>query len=176
MSGDGTVKHRIIRAILAIGIIAGTIAGCTSFSPVYGDRTVSSLEYARFNFAAPDSRIEQIVLDRLKVAFPGPALPTDPLLDVRVDTTGGLASAMSDSFDVGRPSNVRMQATVTIARDGSTIFTATRFSDTSYQGGKLNPVDIANVAGASERAAEAVAESIRAAILAGYRPPPSAAQ
>ncbi|MFC3703872.1 hypothetical protein ACFOOL_03775 [Devosia honganensis] len=154
----------------AIGALMLTmvLAACTSFAPVYGGHA-GGMEAARFNFAAPANREEQLILNRLRLAFPGPAAPDDPVLRVTAATRSP-GDALSDAFAVARPVNVRVEASVAISRDGVVLFEATRFADTARQAGKLTPVDLASATGAAERAAEAVAEALRAAILAGYRP------
>lgn len=164
------IKAIPLRLALAT-ILTATLAACTSFAPVYGDRTVPAMESVRFNFAEPDSRLEQIIFNRLKVAFPGQAGPDDPVLDLAVSTSAPAAS-ISNAFSVARPANVRVEATLTISRGETILFTATRFTDTAYQPGKLTPVDIASAQGAQETAAKATAESLRAAILGGYRTAP----
>jgi hypothetical protein len=154
-------------AIAAAALLTGLLTACTSFAPVYGDRSGAGMEAVRFNFASPDGRLEQIVLDRLKLAFPGQAGPNDPLLDISV-TTNTPPGSRSNAFSVGKPINTRVEATLTVTRGDAVQFTATRFADTAYQSGKLTPVDIASATGAQETAAKAVAEALRAAVLAGY--------
>ena len=156
-------------ALSATTLLAGLLAACTSFAPVYGDRSGAGMESVRFNFASPDSRLEQIIFDRLKLAFPGQAGPNDPVLDIVV-TTASLPGSQSNAFSIARPVNTRVEAALTIKGDDAVEFSATRFADTAYQSGKLTPVDIASVAGAQETAARSVAEALRAAVLAGYRP------
>jgi hypothetical protein len=156
-------------AIAATALLAGFLTACTSFAPVYGGRSGAGMEAVRFSFASPDSRLEQIVLGRLKLAFPGEAGPNDPVLDITV-TTASLPGSQSNAFSVARPVNLRVEATLTVTRDGEVEFSATRFADTAYQSGKLTPVDIASVAGAQETAARSVAEALRLSILSGYRP------
>ena len=151
-------------SIVATALLATILAACTSFSPVYGDRSGPDLQSARFNFAVPDSRLEQIIFDRLKLAFPGQAGPNDPILDIAA-TTSSLPGSMSNAIAVARPVNIRVEATVTITKDDRTLFEATRFADTAYQSGKLTPVDIASTQGAEETAAKAAAESLRLTIL-----------
>lgn len=163
------MKKQKLLPLATAGLLAGSLAGCTSFSPVYGDRSGSNMESARFNFAPPDSRIEQIILDRLKVAFPGEPTPQDPVLDISA-AVQGLPVSVSNAYPVARPINIRVEATVTIERGENVLFNATRFSDTAYQSGKLTPVDIATVAGAQETVALSTAEALRTAILAAYRP------
>lgn len=153
---------------MAVGLVGAVLAGCTSFTPLYGGSASAGTASARFNFAAPETRLEQVILNRLKLAFPGPATPADPVLDVTAHASEP-QSPLSNAVAAGRPVNVRVEATVTIARDGETLFEAARFSDTSYQGDKLAPTNRASVTTAQETAAGGVAEALRAAILAGYR-------
>ncbi|QYO77756.1 hypothetical protein [Devosia salina] len=158
-------------SLATMALLASLLTACTSFTPVYGDRPGAGMESVRFNFASPDSRIEQIIFDRLKLAFPGEAGPNDPVLDIAASAVS-LPGSMSNAFAVARPTNVRVQATVTITNDDRVLFEATRFADTAYQSGKLTPVDIASSQGAQETAARAAAESLRISVLSGYRPAP----
>jgi len=163
------MDRRHVLAIITAGLFAVGLSGCTSFSPVYGDMSGAGLADARFNFAPPTNRLEQVILNRLAVAFPNPAGPDDPVLSVSASSSSP-QRALSDAFDVGVPINVQVQASVTIAAGGQRLFSATRFTDTAYQGGKLSPTNQASAEGAREQAAESTAEALRAAILAGYRP------
>lgn len=162
------MTHRIFGSALAFAVLAGTLAGCTSLAPVYGDPSSGrDMSTVRFNFASPDNHLEQIILNRLKVAFPGPASPSDPILDIAAGTSTPQGS-MSDAYAVARPVNVRVEASVTIEQGDEVVFEATRFTDTAYQGGKLTPTDMASATAARESAARSTAEALRAAILAGY--------
>lgn len=155
---------------VALFVVAAALVACSSFVPVYGDRTETSMETVRFNFAAPDNRLEQIIIDRLKLVFPAKALPQDPVLDIVATLAGGGGSA-SSAFSVARPSNFRVQATVTIVQVDALLFNETRFVDSGFQGSKLTPTDLLSSTGAQESAARAVADSIRAAIISTYVPP-----
>ena len=163
------MKRRLLLRLAAIGAFSGILAACTSFAPVYGDRADTGIQSARFNFAPPDSRLEQLIINRLKIAFPGEAGHEDPLLDIAA-VSRSLPSSTSNAISVARPANVRVEATLTISQGDLVQFKVTRFTDTSYQSGKLTPVEIASSIGANESAARSTAESLRAAILAGYRP------
>lgn len=162
------MDKRHVLAFLGAGLMSAALAGCTSFAPVYGDMS-SGMASARFNFAPPTNRLEQIILNRLSVAFPAPAGPEDPVLKVTASAAGA-SGALSKAFAVGEPGAVRVQAAVRIVQGEAELFSATRFTDTSYQGGKLAPTNQASLEGARETAAESTAEALRAAILAGYRP------
>lgn len=163
------MSRRRVLALLGGGMLTLSLAGCTSFSPVYGDMSGGGLASARFNFAEPSNRLEQVILNRLRVAFPNAAGPGDPVLRVVARSTSP-AAALSDAFAVGTPVNVGVQATISIVQDEQTLFTATRFTETAYQGGKLSPSNLLSAEGTREAAAESTAEALRAAILAGYRP------
>lgn len=163
------MDRRRMFTLAGVGLLALGLSGCTSFTPVYGDMSDAGLANARFNFASPTNRLEQVILNRLAVAFPNPAGPNDPVLSVSASSSSS-QQALSDAFDVGAPINVQVRASVTITSGGERLFSATRFTDTAYQGGKLSPTNQASAEGAREQAAESTAEALRAAILAGYRP------
>lgn len=163
------MSRRDFLALLGSGLLAMGLAGCTSFSPVYGDGPGAGLADARFNFAPPTNRLEQVILNRLNVAFPAQGGPGDPVLRVSASSTSP-GQALSNAMAVGAPANVRVNATVSIVQDGTSVFSASRFADTSYQGGKLAPTNQASAEGAREAAAQSAAEALRAAIMAGYRP------
>lgn len=163
------MSRRDFLAFLFSGLLVIGLAGCTSFSPVYSDGAATGLAAARFNFAPPTSRLEQVVLNRLSLAFPAQGGPGDPVLRVSVSSTSP-GEALSNAMAVGAPVNVRVNATVSIVQDGATLFSASRFADTSYQGGKLAPTNQASAEGARDVAAQSAAEALRAAIMAGYRP------
>ncbi len=163
------MKRRQVLTLGAAGLLAMALAGCTSFAPVYGDASGAGLANARFNFAAPTNRLEQVILNRLAVAFPNPAGPNDPTLRVSAKSSARDA-ALSRAFAVGTPVNVRVEATITIVQGEQTLFSATRFVDSAYQSGSLTGVDLSSAAGTDEQAAESAAEALRAAVMAGYRP------
>jgi len=160
--------HQCLPALAAI-VLAFVLASCTSFAPVYGSHAGSGMAAARFNFAPPGSRLEQLVINRLKLAFPAPATEADPVLDVSV-SIGSPPGVRSSAFAMATPSRIRVYGVVTVAQGKTTVFEATRFVDTAYQSGKLTLAQIEISTGTQESAAISLADSIRAAILAGYRP------
>ncbi|SMQ60451.1 hypothetical protein SAMN06295905_0378 [Devosia lucknowensis] len=163
------MNRRTLLSGFGVAALAAVLSSCTSFAPVYGDLSSNSISAARFNFASPGSRLDQVALNRLKVAFPGAAQPSDPDLAVSIAVTT-LAAPLSTSIAVAAPVRIRVEGRVTISRGDDVAFEATRFVDTSYQSGKLTQTEMASSSGAQEAAAIAVADALRAAILAGYRP------
>lgn len=156
---------------LFVMLFGQVLAGCTGLVPVYSDQVRVNASALRFNFEPPETRLEQIVLNRLKAAFPSAASPSDPTLDVSVFSTA-VSSGMV-LFSVGRPVGIRVQAKVTISDgDAADAVEIIRFTDTTYQGGKLVPTDLNSSSGAEETAAVSTAESLRAAILVHYQAPP----
>lgn len=163
------MKRQAFLAFLGAAVLSVGLSACTSLAPVYGDHAGANASNIRFNFAPPSTRLDQLVLNRLAVAFPGPAQPGDPVLSVSTSSSGsytGMSKVPEGSALVG----TRVEATVTVTQGEATLFSATRFTDTAYQSGKLAINDAASAAGAQETAARSTAESLRAAILAGYRP------
>ncbi len=163
------MSRRHCLALLGTGMLAFALSGCTSFAPVYGGASGADLASARFNFAAPTNRLEQIILNRLSLTFPNTPGPNDPVLKISAHSAAP-AAALSNAVAVGSPVNVRVEATITIVQDNQTLFSATRFSDSAYQSGRLSPTDLASADGVREAVAENTAEALRLAILAGYRP------
>lgn len=145
------------------------LAACSGLTPVYGDRGARNPSTMSFNFAPPENRLEQIIINELSVFFPGTADASSPTLDVAA-STANTPAPMTNAVIVGRVVQTRVVATVTIAY-GDDVFTATRFADAGYKAGDLVPVDLASAVGSEETAARATAEALRAAILATYRPP-----
>lgn len=161
-------RGRFIGLMLA-SAVSVALAGCTSFAPVYGDRSGAGAETYRFQFAAPKNRMEQLILNRLGVAFPLVAGPNDPVLTVTAVQVGR-QGVQSDSFKAQKPIPVRVEATLTIRRGDEVVFEAKRFADTDSETvGQVLAQNMANT-GAEENAARSTAESLRLAILAGYRP------
>lgn len=161
-------RIRLLGMMSAV-LLATTLVACTSFAPVYGDRSAAAIASTRFSFAPPANRLSQIVLNRLAIAFPATGGAGDPVLSVAA-VKSGPSIGISNAIPAGRPVGVRVEATVTIRQpDGQTV-SFTRFADTSYQGEKLSPTNYESEIGAEEAAANAVAEALRAAILASYRP------
>lgn len=163
------MSRRHFLALFSTGLLTVALSGCTSFAPVYGGTSGADLASARFNFAPPTNRLEQIMLNRLSLAFPNAAGPNDPVLRISARSIAP-AATLSNAVAVGNPVNVGAEATITIVADGQTLFSATRFSDSAYQGDRLSPTDLASADGVRETVAENTAEALRLAILAGYRP------
>jgi len=155
---------RAASSIVVLLVASGTLGAC-SFSPVYGgastSRTTTELAYAK-----PSTRLEQIVYQELALRIGESASPMAPLVSASVSAVNRDV-ALSDSDDPNEAREVTVTATITIApRDGRMATAITRRATATYT---TNSQVLANRAAeqdADERAAKAVAESLRLAILA----------
>lgn len=155
--------------VLAPVMISVALSACSGFAPVYGTNAAGGMSSASFQFAEPTNRMEQIIVNRLKVAFPGPASVSDPILKVSAGQ-GGQQNSMSTAFAIARPSNLEVTGSVTITQGETVLFQTTRVTGTAFQSGKLTVNRQESTKGTQELAAASTADSLRAAILAGYRP------
>lgn len=155
--------------VLAPVMISLALSACSGFAPVYGTNGAGGMSTASFQFAEPTNRMEQIIVNRLKVAFPGPASANDPVLKVSAGQ-GGQQNSMSNAFAVARPTSLEVSGTVTVSQGDTVLFKATRVTGTAYQSGKLTLNELESQKGTQELAAQSTADALRAAILAGYRP------
>jgi hypothetical protein len=165
MSSSST---RLIAAVLVTGL---SLAGCTSFRPVYGDTGglagQAALDLA---YAEPDSRLEQIIYQELALRLGRSSSPSAAQAKVVVAEVN-LNSALSATSGPNTPFEVTVAATLTVTPPaGSTAapLSISRSATAEY-------TTSANVLGntqaridAAERAAKAAAESLRLALLAAY--------
>jgi len=162
-------KRAARNALVSLAFLAPTLAlaGCTSFAPVYSDVAMAEAKYA-FNFAKPVSRLDQIAYQELALRFPGGTLDS-PTLTVSI---GASSRGLTRSATVNPVTNYEAiangTATITDA-SGKKLFSATRSASTGYQTNGQVFADTEAFRSASEQAARDVAESLRLAILAGYK-------
>ena len=145
---------------------AAALGGC-SFSPVYGGRLAEqpSLNLA---YAEPTSRLDQIIYQELAFRLGSSSLSTAPLVRVRASSSLG-DIALSASVNPNIPREVTVTATLAIQRrDGveEEPLTITRFATAQLTRNGQVLADQEAVIDANERAARAVAESLRLALLA----------
>lgn len=153
---------------LALALTSSTVLSACTMAPVYSDPQAVSQQLA-FTYAKPNSRLEQIVYQELRLRFGESQAPDARELRVSV-SAGGSREAISDT--VNPNSTIRATATA-------------RLVVTPPAGSSAPPVTIIRTAAANyttnaqafaaqearveaqERAAHAVAESLRLALLAG---------
>jgi hypothetical protein len=153
--------------ILPLVVLPAALGAC-SFQPVYSGRLAenSRLQLA---YAEPTTRLQQIVYQELSLRLGKTTSPTAPLVTASVSSSGAAAPYLSVTANPNKPREVTVTATVTItARDGGkdepTKITRTAKAQLTQAGQVL--AEYAATQDAEERAALAVAESLRIAILA----------
>jgi hypothetical protein len=151
--------------VLTLGV-AAAMGACT-LTPVYsGGQAESALP--ALAYAKPASRIEQIIYQDLALRLGATDLATAPLASVRA-SAGHADMVLSRTANPNKPVEVTVTATLTITqRDGTTtapvVLTRQATANYSRSGQVLGDREAA--IDAEERAAVAVAESLRLAVLA----------
>lgn len=151
-------------ALLGLALIAPVaLAGCTSFRPVYGESGIGA-ERVALSYAKPTTRLEQIIYQDLALNLGRDA--AGPLLTV---ATSASSRALTRS-DVTRPSQQReavVTATIEVKdREGLVVFAGERSAAASYSVNEQGLADTEALRNAEERAARALAETIRLTLIA----------
>lgn len=147
----------------ALFLLPLALAGCTSFRPVYGENGIGA-ERIALSYAKPTSRLEQIIYRDLALNLGRAA--GGPLLTVATKTNN---RALTRS-DVARPSQQR-EAVVTATIEvkdaaGSVVYNGERSAAASYSTDGQGLADAEALRNAEERAAHALAETIRLTLIA----------
>lgn len=145
---------------------APLLAACT-LTPVYSGRNAESADLA-LAYAAPTSRLDQVIYQELALRFGRSDAATAPLATL---STSARSRAVVNTVTVNpnKAYEVTVTATLTITqRDGSATkpVTITRTASAGYTDGAQVLNDQSAYAEASERAAKSAAESLRLALLA----------
>jgi hypothetical protein len=157
-------------SMLALGG-APLLAACT-LTPVYSDRIAEDANLA-FVYAAPNSRLEQIVYQELSLRFGKSTAPNAPLATVTVGVSGAATVNTATVNPNSNSYNVTVTATLTLTQRGggeAAPVVLTRRATAGYSTGAQVLNDQFAFSEASERAAKSAAESLRLAILATLAP------
>ncbi|WP_404400966.1 hypothetical protein [Pelagibacterium halotolerans] len=151
-------------AVLLAAALATPLLSACSLGPVYSsaEQTQSALA---LRYAAPTSRLEQIVYQDLARELGRASDPAAPTLSVSIrisETRVGLSSATSPLSD----RQVVAAATWTVQENGTVVSTGKRTAVSGYQRTGQTFADDQAEANAEEQAVHAVAQSIRLALLA----------
>lgn len=157
---------KAIRAgVLALALLSGaSLAGCSSFQPVYGDAGVAVAK-GDFRYAAPQSKLDQIIYQDLLVKLGRSPSSTAPLVTV-VATSETKQLGISD---VTRP-NTQRQAVVSghltiTSPAGKIVFDTVRSATALYTTDSQGLADSSAQTAAEQQAAKELAEIIRMTIL-----------
>ena len=158
-------KTRARRRFLALAAVLPLLAGC-SFSPLYGENGGASAGRG-FAYADPANRIEQIIYQEL--AF---RLGTDDSPDARRVTISAsqadrrLGRTSPSSVLSAHEAVVNARLVVTAPGVEGSVLTADRFASASFEKSGQVAADRAASKDAGEKAARAVADTLRLILAA----------
>lgn len=143
---------------------AGALAGCTSFTPVYGDNGVVA-QNGDFRFSAPQTRLDQIIYQSLLLKLGQSKSSAAPY--VEITTTSATADLTRSA--VLRPNDQR-QVVVTAAiritnAAGKVVFNTTRSAAAVYTVDSQGLANSEALKDAEARAAAELAETVRLTLL-----------
>ena len=161
----GTRSGAVRSGLLALAMTSALgLSACAGLTPVYGERGLAA-ERVAFQYADPQTRLEQVIYQDLVLRLGRSVDPASPL--VRITTRTG--DRKLTRSDVRRPSDAR-QATVTatievVSADGRQLLRTTRSAAAPYMtNSQALAASEAEIA-AYEQAARALAETIRLTLL-----------
>ncbi|HWA20311.1 MAG TPA: LPS assembly lipoprotein LptE [Devosia sp.] len=160
---------RLMRAIIVTATLALALSACTTLRPVYGENGLTT-EAIALAYAEPASRLEQIIYQELALRL-GKATGDAPELQVTTSQASKALTAGGIAFP-----NRQRQMIVTarirlVAAGGKVLFSGSRSAAADYT---TNVSQLANQQAetdAAERAAKALAETIRLTLIAALASP-----
>lgn len=156
--------------VLAVALAAPVLAGCSGLRPVYGTGGAVDGRLA-LNYADPASRLDQIIIQDLSLRLGKGGGLDAPL--VRISTASGSRDLTRTA--VARPVTQKEMAVTAVysvvAPDGRVLLNGQRKATAQYSTSGQVLADEAAAKDASERAARAVAETIRLSILSQLATP-----
>jgi hypothetical protein len=159
-------RHLVRAAFIALALSAtAALSGCTGLHPVYGQPAAGVERYA-FTYAAPVSRLDQVIYNDLRLRLGPHSSAPDAL---RVTITASNAGRVLTETNVTRPSTaweMTVTANVKVVDDkGKVVFSGIRKASANYQVVGQVLADSAAAQDAAERAAHAVAETVRLTLI-----------
>lgn len=161
-------------AVLAVTAMLPLLAACSGFRPVYGDAAGAVSRYS-FEYGTPATRLDQVLYTELRLRL-GPDTGDAGTVKVVVSTSANSRAITRTAVVKPATTNemtVSGSFTVTGA-DGEEIASGSRTASALYETTGQVLADTAAQSDASERAARALAETIRLAILGALEARPGA--
>jgi hypothetical protein len=161
-------------AVLAVTAVLPALSACSGFRPVYGESFATAGRYS-FDYAEPGSRLDQVIYTELRLRL-GPESDAINAIDVAVSATA--SSRAITRTAVTKPAATHEMtvsaSVVATGPDGAVVFTGTRTAGALYTTSGQALADAAAQTDASERAARALADTIRLAIIGALEAGPGA--
>jgi len=150
--------------LVALAIAAPLLlAGCSGLRPVYGTGGVG--DRLELSYAEPETRLEQIIIQDLALRLGDSQRSDVPQVDITATTKTRELTRTSVVKPVTQH-EVTITATYTVTSvDGEVMLTGTRRAAADYSATTQVLADEAAAKDAAERAARAVADTIRLSIL-----------
>lgn len=167
------LSSRLIRnALVALVFLApaAALSGCTGFTPVYGENGLGA-ERVELSYAAPNSRLEQVIYQALALRLGKSSDPDAPR--VSISASNAARALTSDIVTVpNRQLEMVVTAAVTLTdKTGKVLFSGIRKASASYTSGAQLLANQAAETDATERAGKTVAETIRLTLLGALLTP-----
>lgn len=155
--------------LAAVLLAAATLSGCTGFRPVYGDAGIGA-ERLALNYDKPAGRLEQIIIQDLIVRLGSSAEPEAPVLSVGTS----VITRQLTRTNVVKPVTqweVTVVANYSLNSGTSTVTAGSRRASANYTTNGQVLADESALKDATERAAHAVADTIRLTLLGALSQP-----
>jgi hypothetical protein len=160
-SSEALPRRLLLALILAS---AATLAGCSGLTPVYGDHGIAS-ERQAFRYARPATRLDQVIIEELKLRLGESRDAGAPLLTVVSKTeTRDLTRSKVARADEQHEAVVTAALTITDA-SGATLLQTSRSAAASFTTDGQGLADTEAERSAGEQAAKSLAETLRLTVL-----------
>jgi hypothetical protein len=147
---------------LGLSLALGAVSGC-SFAPVYGEGSVAE-QTLQLNYAKPNTRLEQVVYQELELRLGANPPSEAPLVTVAVFTATRTLTK-SKAVTANPVTEITATGTVTVVKDGVILQSFVRKATVSYTTNSQVLANNSAATDAGERAAKALAESIRLSLI-----------
>ncbi|MEO6396333.1 MAG: LPS assembly lipoprotein LptE [Devosia sp.] len=158
---------RLAAALLLLALPLA-LSACSSFRPVYGDSGLTN-EAVALAYAKPSNRLEQVIYQSLALRLGKSSGADAPLVTIAASQS---STTLTSGTSRNRHRQMVVTATITLTgTDGTELFKGTRSAAADYT---TNAQVLANQAAeteAAERAAKALAETIRLTLIAALAAP-----
>ena len=163
-----------VLAVLAVTAALPLLSACSGFRPVYGEGFSAAARHS-FDYAEPGSRLDQVIYTELRLRL-APETANPDAIDVAVSASASTRAITKTG--VAKPAatqEMTVSASISVTGpDGKLIFSGTRSASALYTTTGQVLADTAAQTDASERAARALADTIRLAILGALEAGPGA--